>query len=165
MVASRTQETILEEMGAEPTGPRRGARAQAAPRPGPSSSPTAVDRAGVARAASLHEVARGLLGWTLLHDGVGGRIVEVEAYAPDDPASHAFRGRTPRNGVDVRPAGNALRLPLVRRPLVRQRHLRAEGVAAAVLLRALEPTPGLDEMRRRRGSVARPRSSAPARGG
>ena len=46
----------------------------------------------------VHEVARGLLGWTLLHDGVGGRIVEVEAYAPGDPASHAFRGRTPRNG-------------------------------------------------------------------
>ena len=45
----------------------------------------------------LHEVARGLLGWTFLRDGVGGRIVEVEAYAADDPASHAFRGRTPRN--------------------------------------------------------------------
>jgi len=45
----------------------------------------------------VHDVARRILGWTLLHDGVGGPIVEVEAYSPEDPASHAYRGRTPRN--------------------------------------------------------------------
>ena len=47
-------------------------------------------------AGSVHEAAPGLIGWTLVVDGVGGRIVEVEAYDRDDPASHSYRGETAR---------------------------------------------------------------------
>lgn len=103
-----------------------------------------------------HEVAPALLGWTLLVDGVGGAIVEVEAYAPDDPASHSFRGETPRNRAMFGPPG---RLYVYRSYGV---HWCANvvcepsGVGAAVLLRALEPTDGVARMHERRG-VADPR--------
>ena len=56
-------------------------------------------------ARSVHEVAPDLIGVTLLVDGVGGLIVEVEAYDPTDPASHAYRGRTPRNAAMFGPPG------------------------------------------------------------
>ena len=55
-------------------------------------------------ARSVHEVAPELIGAALLVDGVGGRIVEVEAYDQQDPASHAYRGRTARNAVMFGPA-------------------------------------------------------------
>ena len=58
-------------------------------------------------ARSVHEVAPELIGVTLLVDGVGGRIVEVEAYDAEDPAAHGFRGRTPRNASMFRPPGRA----------------------------------------------------------
>src|SRR2546421_13079012 len=102
-------------------------------------------------ARSVHAVAPDLIGATLLVDGVGGPIVEVEAYDSEDPASHGYRGRTARNAAMFGPPGRAYvyrsygihwGLNLV---------CEDEGSAAAVLIRALEPTHGLDELRTRRG--------------
>ena len=76
-------------------------------------------------ARSVHDVAPDLIGATLLIDGVGGRIVEVEAYHHTDPAAHSFRGHDRTQRRDVRPAGLRLRLPLLRHPLVPEFRLRA----------------------------------------
>ena len=105
-------------------------------------------------ARSVHEVAPELVGATLLVDGVGGAIVEVEAYDPDDPASHAYRGRTPRNAAMFGPPGHAYVYRSYGVHWCLNLVCGAEGVGEAVLVRAVAPTYGIDVMRSRRGVEA-----------
>src|SRR5690242_20810148 len=93
---------------------------------------------------SVHEVAPALIGWTFLVDGVGGTIVEVEAYREDDPASHSYGGPRGRNVIMFGPPG---RLYVYRSYGVHwcaNLVCETEGRGAAVLLRALEPVAGLE---------------------
>ena len=100
-------------------------------------------------ARSVHKVAPELVGATLLVDGVGGRIVEVEAYDHEDPAAHSYGGQTTRNASMFGPPGHAY-------------VYRSYGVhwclnfvcetGSAVLVRALEPTIGAETMAARRGT-------------
>jgi DNA-3-methyladenine glycosylase len=103
-------------------------------------------------ARSVHEVAPALVGCTLLVGGVGGRIVEVEAYDADDPASHGYRGETARNRSMFGPPGHAYVYRSYGIHWCLNLVCGEEGTAEAVLLRALEPTHGLETMRKRRGS-------------
>jgi DNA-3-methyladenine glycosylase len=107
-------------------------------------------------ARSVHEVAPDLIGATLLVDGIGGRIVEVEAYDQEDPASHGYRGRTERNASMFGPPGYAYVYRSYGIHWCLNLVCEEEGVANAVLVRALEPIYGLDRMRARRG-LADPR--------
>jgi DNA-3-methyladenine glycosylase len=102
-------------------------------------------------ARSVHEVAPELVGCTLLVDGVGGRLVEVEAYDAEDPASHGFRGETGRNRAMFGPPGHAYVYRSYGLHWCLNLVCGREGVPEAVLVRALEPTLGLERMRERRG--------------
>jgi DNA-3-methyladenine glycosylase len=102
-------------------------------------------------ARSVHDVAPELVGATLVVDGVGGRIVEVEAYDREDPASHGFRGETPRNRSMFGPPGYAYVYRSYGVHWCLNLVCEEEGAAAAVLVRALEPARGLGVMCERRG--------------
>jgi DNA-3-methyladenine glycosylase len=102
------------------------------------------------------DVARQLVGWTLLVDSVGGVIVETEAYDEDDPASHGFGGPRPRNASMFGPPGRAYVYLSHGLHWCLNFVCREAGRGAAVLVRALEPTEGLERMRERRG-VSEPR--------
>jgi DNA-3-methyladenine glycosylase len=102
-------------------------------------------------ARSVLEVAEELVGATFLVDGVGGKIVEVEAYHHEDPAAHGYRGRTERNATMFGPPGHAYVYRSYGIHWCVNFVCEPEGVADAVLIRALEPTHELGLMRRRRG--------------
>ena len=115
------------------------------------SPPEQVRRQAALFAAYPAEAARLLIGWEIYLDGVGGRIVETEAYHHEDPASHSFSGPTPRNAVMFGPPGRAY-------------VYRSYGIhwclnlvcgpepGSAVLIRALQPLMRRDRMAERRGA-------------
>ena len=100
---------------------------------------------------SVHDVARDLLGCVVRHRGAAGRIVETESYHESEPACHAFVGFTERTRTLFGPAGRAYVYRSYGIHALLNAVAEPEGVGAAVLIRALEPLEGLEDMRRRRG--------------
>ena len=103
---------------------------------------------------SVHEVAPELVGCSLRFGEVGGVIVETESYDRDDPACHAYVGRTPRSEVLFGPSARAYVYLSYGIHSLLNFVCEPEGSAAAVLIRALEPTWGMEAMARRRGVAA-----------
>ncbi len=99
----------------------------------------------------MHAVARGLIGATFLVHGVGGVVVETEAYAPEDPASHSHGGRTMRNAAMFGPPGHLYVYRSYGIHWCANVVCGDEGTGAAALLRALEPVRGIEKMQARRG--------------
>jgi DNA-3-methyladenine glycosylase len=106
-------------------------------RPAPRKSNMALhDSSGIDFGADAHEVAQRLIGVTLLVDGVGGRIVETEAYDRDDPASHTFAGPTARNAAMFGPPGRVYVYRSYGIHWCLNFVCREEGHGAGVLMRA-----------------------------
>jgi DNA-3-methyladenine glycosylase len=108
-----------------------------------------LERSFYARA--VHDVARELIGCVVRHGRTSGRIVETESYHMDEPACHAFAGLTPRTRTLFGPPGNAYVYFSYGVHSLLNAVAEEEGIGAAVLIRALEPLDGVDEMRARRG--------------
>ncbi|HEX5712770.1 MAG TPA: DNA-3-methyladenine glycosylase, partial [Solirubrobacterales bacterium] len=101
---------------------------------------------------SVHQVARELVGCRLFFAGVGGTIVETESYERDDPACHAYVGLTDRTEPLFGPPGRSYVYLSYGIHSLLNAVAEPEGEAAAALIRALEPTAGLEAMRERRGA-------------
>jgi DNA-3-methyladenine glycosylase len=106
-------------------------------------------------ARNVLTVARELIGTTFLVDGVGGVIVETEAYQEDDPASHSFNGQTERNAVMFGPPGHIYIYLSYGMHWCANIVCSEGGHASAVLLRALAPVAGIERMEERRGLTKR----------
>jgi DNA-3-methyladenine glycosylase len=128
---------------------RKPAPAPAHSRSAPTSKGKRLTRAFFGR--SVHEVGPDLIGATFLVDGVGGIIVEVEAYHHTEPAAHSYNGETPRNSIMFGPPGFVYVYRSYGIHWCVNFVCEAAGSASAVLIRAVEPTDGIETMRRRRG--------------
>ncbi|HVE67406.1 MAG TPA: DNA-3-methyladenine glycosylase [Solirubrobacteraceae bacterium] len=131
-------------------GPDRPApRGRSAPPGGAAPRAAPLDASFYAR--PVVEVARELVGCVVAHGACSGRIVEAEAYHQTEPACHAYVGLTPRTRTLFGPPGRAYVYRSYGIHAMLNAVCEAEGTGAAVLVRALEPLEGLDEMRARRG--------------
>ncbi len=147
---SRRAEKHLSPAPAEPPLPA-GSPVSSHERARRGATPTARALVAADFDADSHEVAQALIGATLLIDGIGGLIVETEAYDREDPASHAYTGPTARNAAMFGPPGRAYVYRSYGIHWCLNFVCREAGHGAGVLIRALEPTHGIDVMRERRG--------------